>query len=73
MMSDVEYVANAGNHKFYEVMDMVLEDIVLLSSVQLLSDVTELMQEQISIEKSIKLEVLAHSLAKAINALEDSE
>ena len=54
-------------------MDMVLEDIVLLSSVQLLSDVTELMQEQISIEKSVKLEMLAHSLAKVIIALEVSD
>ena len=54
-------------------MDMVLEDVVLISAVQLLSDVTELMQEQVSVEKSVKLEVLAHSLAKAINALEVSD
>lgn len=51
-------------------MDMILEDIVLLSSVQLLKDVTELMQEQVGIEKSIKLEMLAHSLAKVITELE---
>lgn len=52
-------------------MDMVLEDIVLLSSVRLLADVTELMQQQVGIEKSIKLEMLAHSLAKVITELED--
>lgn len=51
-------------------MDMILEDIVLLSSVQLLSDVTKLMQEQTSVEKSGVLEMLAHSLAKTINLLE---
>lgn len=54
-------------------MGRILEDIVLLSSVQLLKDVTELMQEQISLEKSVKLEMLAYSLAKAINTLEDSD
>ena len=53
-------------------MDMVLEDIVLLSSVQLLKDVTELMQEPTSFEKSGVLEVLAHSLAKTITELECS-
>lgn len=47
-----------------------LEDVVLLSSVELLSDVTELMQELASVEKSGVLEMLAHSLAKAINLLE---
>jgi len=54
-------------------MGRVLEDIVLLSSVQLLKDVTELMQEQISIERSIKLEVLAHSLARVVTELECSD
>lgn len=54
-------------------MDMVLEDIVLLSSVQLLKDVTELMQEQISFEKSIKLEMLAHSLATVVTELEGGD
>ena len=47
-----------------------LEDVVLLSSVELLSDVTELLQEQYGTNKSIKLEVLAHSLAKVITELE---
>ena len=54
-------------------MDMILEDIVLLSSVHLLKDVTELMQEQTSVENSGVLEMLAHSLAKVITELEDSE
>jgi len=53
-------------------MDMVLEDIVHISAVQLLSDVTKLMQEQTSVDESGVLEVLAHSLAKAINTLEDN-
>lgn len=52
-------------------MDMVLEDIVLLSSVQLLSDVTELMQEQISVEKSVKLDKLALSLAEVVEVLNE--
>ena len=51
-------------------MDMVLEDVVHISAVQLLSDVTELMQEQNSVEKSGVLEMLALSLAKTINLLE---
>ena len=51
-------------------MDMVLEDVIHISAVQLLKDVTELMQEQISFEKSGVLEMLAHSLAKTINLLE---
>ena len=55
-------------------MDMVLEDVIHISAVQLLSDVTKLMQEQASVEKSGVLEMLALSLAKAINLLEcDSE
>lgn len=54
-------------------MKIDLEDVVLLSSVQLLEDVTELMQEPTSVEKSGVLGVLAHSLAKAINTLEDSD
>lgn len=52
-------------------MDIVLEDIVHISAVQLLKDVTELMQEQISFEKSVKLEMLAHSLATVVTELED--
>lgn len=54
-------------------MDIVFEDIVLLSSVQLLKDVTELMQERVGIEKSINLEMLAHSLATVVTELEDSD
>ncbi len=53
-------------------MDRVLEDIVLLSSVQLLKDVTELMQEQYGTNKSIKLEMLAISLARVVTELESS-
>lgn len=51
-------------------MDMVLEDIVLLSSVQLLKDVTEMMQEQFGTERNVKLEMLAYYLAKVITELE---
>jgi hypothetical protein len=54
-------------------MDMVLEDIVLLSSVQLLKDVTELIQEQYGTNKSIKLEMLALSLARVVTELEDRD
>jgi len=54
-------------------MDMVLEDIVLLSSVQLLKDVTELLQEQYGTNKSIKLEMLALSLARVVTELECSD
>lgn len=51
-------------------MDMVLEDVVLTSAVQLLSDVTKLMQEQASVEKSGVLEMLALSLARVVSELE---
>ena len=54
-------------------MDRVLEDIVLLSSVQLLKDVTELIQEQYGTNKSIKLEMLAISLARVVTELESSD
>ena len=50
-----------------------LEDVVLLSSVQLLKDVTELMQEQYGTNKSIKLEMLALSLARVVTELEDRD
>jgi len=51
-------------------MGRVLEDVIHISAVQLLKDVTELMQEQISFEKSVKLEMLAHSLATVVTELE---
>lgn len=51
-------------------MKIDLEDVVLLSSVQLLKDVTELMQEQYGTNKSIKLEMLALSLARVVTELE---
>lgn len=51
-------------------MDMVLEDIVHISAVQLLSDVTKLMQEQFGTERNVKLEMLAYYLSNTINLLE---
>ena len=47
-----------------------LEDVVLLSSVELLSDVTELMQEQFVTERNVKLGMLAYYLARVITELE---
>ena len=52
-------------------MDMVLEDVVLISAVQLLSDVTKLMQEQTSVEKSVKLDKMALSLAEVVEVLNE--